>query len=143
MGLTDAEQKFYDQNGYVLKKGLIPPDEISHIEREIAGLHGRMAENAPDSIGISWEEFEDEHLPKRIRQLMHSEVISEGLNRALRCGLMFGYYRIPDWTKYLALSQQAIDESRPRWHGNTLASGLRVLETRRQSAFNGKLPTRH
>ena len=23
MGLTDAEQKFYDQNGYVLKKGLI------------------------------------------------------------------------------------------------------------------------
>ena len=85
MGLTDAEQAFYDKNGYVLKKGLISSDEISHIERKIAGLHERMAENAPDEIGISWEEFEDEHLPRRIRQLMHSEVISEGLNRALRC----------------------------------------------------------
>ena len=38
MGLTDAERKFYDKNGYVLKKGLIPSGEISHIEREIAGL---------------------------------------------------------------------------------------------------------
>ena len=85
MGLTDAEQKFYDQNGYVLKKGLISSDKISHIEREIAGLHERMAKNTPDGVGISWEEFEDEHLPRRIRQLMHSEVISEGLNRALRC----------------------------------------------------------
>ena len=85
MGLTDAEQKFYDQNGYVLKKGLITSGEISHIEREIAGLHERMAENAHDGVGISWEEFEDEHLPRRIRQLMHSEVISEGLNLALRC----------------------------------------------------------
>ena len=88
MGLTDTEKAFYDQNGYVLKKGLISSDEISHIEREIAGLHERMAETRPHGIGISWEEFEDDHMPKRIRQLMHSEVISEGLNRALRCGLM-------------------------------------------------------
>ena len=79
MALTDTEQKFYDQNGYVLKKGLISSCEISHIEREIAGLHERMAENAPDRVGISWEEFEDEHLPRRIRQLMHSEVISGGV----------------------------------------------------------------
>ncbi|MYF73333.1 MAG: hypothetical protein F4175_08145, partial [Gemmatimonadetes bacterium] len=68
-----------------MKKGLIPSGEISHIEREIAGLHERMAENAHEGVGISWEEFEDEYLPRRIRQLMNSEVISTGLNRALRC----------------------------------------------------------
>ena len=32
--------------------------------------------------------IEDEHAPKRIRQLMHSEWVSEGLNRALRCDEM-------------------------------------------------------
>lgn len=88
MGLTEAEQAFYDENGYVLKKNLISVDEIEVIDREIEGLHERMAENKPDNVGISWEAFEDETLPKRIRQLMHSEVVSEGLNRALRCDAM-------------------------------------------------------
>ncbi len=85
MGLTRSERAFYDQNGYVLKRGLIPRDEISHIEREIADLHARMAGEIPDGVGISWEEFEGGHRPARIRQLMHSEVVSAGLNRALRC----------------------------------------------------------
>ena len=76
MGLTDTEKAFYDQNGYVLKKGLITSREISHIEREIAGLHERMAENAPDGIGISWEEFENEHMPQT-----HSTVDAQRSNQ--------------------------------------------------------------
>lgn len=88
MGLTETEQAFYDQNGYVLKKKLISLDEIEAIKSEIEGLHERMAKDKPENLGISWEEFEDETLPKRIRQLMHSEKVSEGLNRALRCDTM-------------------------------------------------------
>ena len=121
MGLTDAEQKFYDQNGYVLKKGLIAPDEISHIEREIVGLHNRMAEDAPDGIGISWEEFEDAHIPKRIRQLMHSEVISEGLNHALRCDDMLDIIEVligPNISLYHSklLMKAARDGTAIPWH---------------------------
>jgi len=88
MGLTGAEQTFYAENGYVLKEGLVSCDEIEIIKREVEGLHERMAEQQPEGVGISWEEFEDEALPKRIRQLMHSEGVSEGLNRALRCDEM-------------------------------------------------------
>jgi len=72
----------------VLKQGLISTDEIAKIKEEIEGLHGRVDENQPEGVGISWEEFEDETLPRRIRQLMHSEVVSGGLNRALRCNAM-------------------------------------------------------
>ena len=57
MGLTAAEHAFYDENGYVLKQRLIAPDAISQIDREIAGLHERMAEAMPDGVGISWEEL--------------------------------------------------------------------------------------
>ena len=85
MGLTVEERAFYDANGYVLKKGLIPDEWIASVDREIEGLHERMAEGEVEEVGVSWEEFEDSKLPKRIRQLMHSEVVSPTLNKVLRC----------------------------------------------------------
>jgi hypothetical protein len=88
MRLTVGERAFYDANGYVLKKGLLSHDWIVEVKREIEGLHERMAEETPEGVGISWEEFEDENLPMRIRQLMHSAVVSAGLNPALRSDVM-------------------------------------------------------
>ncbi len=121
MGLTAAEHAFYDENGYVLKQRLIAPDAISQIDREIAGLHERMTEAMPDGVGISWEEFEDEHAPKRIRQLMHSEVVSEGLNRALRCDEMLDIIEAligPDISLYHSklLMKAARDGTAIPWH---------------------------
>ena len=121
MGLTAAERAFYDENGYVLKRGLISPDAISQIDREIAGLHERMADAMPDGVGISWEEFEDAHAPKRIRQLMHSEVVSEGLNRALRCDAMLDIIEAligPDISLYHSklLMKAARDGTAIPWH---------------------------
>ena len=84
MGLSVEERAFYDANGYVLKKGLFSCDWIAKVEQEIEGLHERMAKETPEGVGISWEEFEDGNLPKRIRQLMHSELVSSRLNWALR-----------------------------------------------------------
>ncbi len=85
MGLTAEERRFYDANGYVLKKGLIPKDWIALINHEIGGLHEQLAEGRVEKVIVSWEEFEDSNLPKRIRQLMHSEEVSPTLNNALRC----------------------------------------------------------
>ena len=119
MGLTGVEQAFYNENGYVLKRGLISADEISHIEREIAGLHERMAEETLDGVGISWEELEDK--PARIRQLMHSEVVSAGLNRALRCSEMLDIIEDligPDISLYHSklLMKAARDGTAIPWH---------------------------
>ena len=88
MGLTTEERTFYETNGYVLKKGLIPSDWITSIDREIEGLHQQMAESECEEVAVSWEEFENPNLPKRIRQLMHSEVVSRTLNNTLRCDAM-------------------------------------------------------
>ena len=121
MGLTAAERAFYDENGYVLKRGLIAPAAISQIEREIAGLHERLAAKMPEGVGISWEEFEDGRVPERIRQLMHSEVVSEGLNRALRCDAMLDIIEAligPDISLYHSklLMKAARDGTAIPWH---------------------------
>ena len=84
MGLTDKEQQFYKENGYFLKKGLVSSEDITHIQEEIKDIHNRMAEQPADGIGISWEVYDSDDHPPRIKQLMHSELVSPTLNRLLR-----------------------------------------------------------
>ena len=81
---TDLD--FYEQNGYLVKKGLISADLLALVNSEIDQLHQRMATEIPDGVGISWEEYvhTEPEKPKYIRQLMHSEVVSSGLNQILR-----------------------------------------------------------
>ena len=88
MSLTTQEKQFYEDNGYLLRKGLVPRSWIADVEREIDRIHERMAEQPAAGVGISWEEFDDPEHPPRIKQLMHSEVISPTLNRILRCAAM-------------------------------------------------------
>jgi ectoine hydroxylase-related dioxygenase (phytanoyl-CoA dioxygenase family) len=88
MRLTLEERRFYDENGYLLKKRLIPLEWIEQIKKEIDGLHERMATQPLEGIGISWEVFDDPSKPRRILQLMHSELVSPALNSVLRCAVM-------------------------------------------------------
>jgi ectoine hydroxylase-related dioxygenase (phytanoyl-CoA dioxygenase family) len=81
--LTDAEIQSFHEQGFLLKRGLVTPDEISQISRECNALHEEMAKNAPKDVGVSWEALKDGR-PRRIRQLMHSEVVSPGLNTLVR-----------------------------------------------------------
>ena len=88
MGLTNEELHFYETNGYLLKKGLVCSEDIALILEEIDDIHNRMAEQPADGIGISWEVYDTEDHPPRIKQLMHSELVSSTLNRLLRCDEM-------------------------------------------------------
>ncbi len=84
MGFTNEEQQFYKTNGYLLKKGLVSSEDIARIQEEIEDIHNRMAEQPTDGIGISWEVYDSDDHPPRIKQLMHSELVSPTLNRLLR-----------------------------------------------------------
>jgi len=86
--LTSDEQRFYEENGYLFKKRLIPAEWIEQIKQEIEGIHERMAAHPVEGIHISWETFDDPNKPKRILQLMHSELVSPTLNHILRCERM-------------------------------------------------------
>lgn len=84
MGITSEEKQFYETNGYLLKKRLVSSEDIARILVEIEDIHNRMAEQPTDGVGISWEVYDTPHHPPRIKQLMHSELVSSTLNRLLR-----------------------------------------------------------
>ena len=88
MSLTTQERQFYEENGYLLRKGLVPLVWIADVEREVDRIHERMAAQPADGVGVAWEEFDEPEPPRRIKQLMHSEVISPTLDRILRCDAM-------------------------------------------------------
>jgi len=82
-GLTESELKTFEEQGFILKRGLVSPPLMAQIDAECAALHDEMARNTPTDVGVSWEVLK-ENRPQRIRQLMHSERVSPGLNTVLR-----------------------------------------------------------
>nr|MBA3707400.1 phytanoyl-CoA dioxygenase family protein [Planctomycetota bacterium] len=76
VGLSPAELAAYHAKGYHVARGLFSPQHIARLSTEIDGLHQRMADHAPDTVHVSWEEGLAEGRAKRIRQLMHSEAVS-------------------------------------------------------------------
>ncbi|MCK6471446.1 MAG: phytanoyl-CoA dioxygenase family protein [Planctomycetes bacterium] len=81
--LAPEEHARFDRDGFLLRKGLVAPDAILAITREVEDLHERMAQATPESVHVAWEKTAPGK-PRRIRQLMHSEVVSPGLNAVLR-----------------------------------------------------------
>lgn len=65
----------YEEKGYVLVKGLVPPEMIEAIRDEIVGIHERCAEETPEGVGVTWENLPNGE--KVIRQLMGSQHVSE------------------------------------------------------------------
>ena len=81
--VTAQEKEQFERDGFFLREGLVSPALIAQISREIDGLHEAMSQAAPEGVHASWEK-QVEGRPKRIRQLMHSEKVSPGLNQVLR-----------------------------------------------------------
>ena len=81
MGVTDRELRALGEDGFLVKRRLIDDAWLRQIQREVDGLHEAMAAERPQGVGVSWEEYDDPGRPKRIRQLMHAELVSEGLKR--------------------------------------------------------------
>ncbi len=86
--LTPDEKQFYDENGYILKQGLVSFEEIEKIREEINDIHNRMAKQPIEGVEVSWEEFDDPNTPPRIKQLMRSDLVSPTLNKILRSDAM-------------------------------------------------------
>ena len=88
MALTSEERDFYNENGYLLKKHLVPLDWIEAIRSEIEGIHERMAAQPLEGVHNAWEEYDNPANPRRIKQLMNSELVSPTLNCILRSDTM-------------------------------------------------------
>jgi ectoine hydroxylase-related dioxygenase (phytanoyl-CoA dioxygenase family) len=84
MALTPEQQQTYAENGYLLVRQLVPRDWIEQVRQELADIHARMAAAPPPGVHVSWEDADDPEQPGRIRQLMHSELVSPTLNKILR-----------------------------------------------------------
>ena len=119
--LTNEGRQFYDDNGYVLKKQLTPFELTQQINEEIENIHGRMAKQPIDGIGLSWEEFDDPGTLPRIKQLMHSELVSPTLNQVLRSDAVLDILEQligPDISLYHSklLPKDAKDGTEIPWH---------------------------
>ena len=119
--LTEEERASFEANGYLVKPGLFDRETMDAVDVEIEDLHDRMVAAPLEGVGISWEEFEDAELPKRIRQLMHSEVVSPTLNAMLRSDRMLEVVSAligPDVSLYHSklLMKAANDGTAIPWH---------------------------
>ncbi len=121
MGLSTHEIAVFGANGYVVKREMFEHDAIERITEEIDDLHDRMAESPTEGVGISWEEFGDVNMPKLIRQLMHSELVSRTLNKMLRSDTLLDIVEVligPNISLYHSklLMKAANDGSSIPWH---------------------------
>lgn len=119
--LTAEERRFYEENGYLLKKRLVPLDWIEQVSQEIEGIHERMAAQPAQGVTVSWEVYDDPAKPKRIKQLMHSELVSPTLNRILRSDALLDIVEAligPDVSLYHSklLLKAAHDGTAIPWH---------------------------
>src|SRR5438067_5316637 len=84
MALKDKEMQMFEEQGYLVREDLIPASWVKEIRADIADLHERMAEQTPPGVHVSWEHEVDPSIQRRIKQLMHAEVVSPALNRLVR-----------------------------------------------------------
>lgn len=81
MHLTAQEIQTFQDDGVLLKTGLVSPDTAQQIRMECQDIHSRMRQTPTSGVHVSWE---DESTQELVRQLMHSELISPTLNALLR-----------------------------------------------------------
>jgi ectoine hydroxylase-related dioxygenase (phytanoyl-CoA dioxygenase family) len=84
MGLSDTELALYHEQGFFIRRTLANPALVARMRSETDNLHDEMARTQPSDVGVSWEDL-PEGRPKRIKQLMHSEVVCPSINEFVRC----------------------------------------------------------
>lgn len=84
MALTTQQQSQFEEQGFLVIEDLLSPTQIDAIRMELRDLHERMAESTPPEVGVSWEHDVDPQIQRRIKQLMHAEMISPTINAFLR-----------------------------------------------------------
>ena len=131
-GLSAAELEFFHERGWVLVRGLVAREQIAALGRETDGLHERMAAPGAEAsfrdhshgtggVGVSWEESLDDTKPKRIRQLMGSQLVSPLIDQISRSEAVLAIMRQligPDVSLYHSklMMKAANDGSFTPWH---------------------------
>lgn len=81
---TPEQVKFFEDQGYLVVEDLIPQEWVEEIRQDLKGIHERMAEAVPEGVHVSWEHEVDPKIQRKIKQLMHAELVSPALNRLVR-----------------------------------------------------------
>lgn len=119
--LTPEQVHFFEEQGYLVVEDLIPPDWVAEIRADLDNLHERMAEQTPEGVGVSWEHEVDPNIQRRIKQLMHGELVSPALNRLVRSPEVLDIVEMllgPDLSLYHCklLMKAARDGTVTPWH---------------------------
>lgn len=81
---TREQVALFEEQGYLVVENLISLEWLREIQQETADLHEQMAENPPEGVHVSWEHEVDPNIQRRIKQLMHAEVVCPAINRLVR-----------------------------------------------------------
>ena len=93
-GLSDTELADFHANGYVIKRGLFSSQRMTAVAQEIEGLHELMQTRAAHAdVHVSWEESTAADRPRRIRQLLGSEIVSPLIDALSRSEEMLAIMR--------------------------------------------------
>lgn len=84
MTLSPSELEFFEENGYLVREDVISPDWVAEIRSDLENLHERMAVAVPGDVHVSWEHEIDPGVKRKIKQLMHAELVSPTLDRLVR-----------------------------------------------------------
>jgi len=120
-GLTTSELEHFYATGWVLCKGLFSAARIAELGREIDGLHESCARSETLGAHVAWEDEMDPAKPKRIRQLMGSEMVSPVIDAMSRSDEMLSIMRQvigPDVSLFHSklMMKAARDGSFTPWH---------------------------
>src|SRR5262245_22131843 len=84
MPLTKEQLHHYDEQGWVVVPRFVDKATVAQIKKEIGNPHESMLKGAPKGVGVGWEDDQPADAPKRIKQLMGSELVSPTLNRVVK-----------------------------------------------------------
>jgi phytanoyl-CoA hydroxylase len=90
--LTPDQIDCYNENGFLHIKGFIDPEVVKSIRAEIEGIHERMASTPSadrPNAHVTWEDL-PEGEPKKIRQLMGSQHVSQTIASIISSNKMIG-----------------------------------------------------
>ncbi len=83
MKLNEDQLQELNRRGFLKVEGLLSPESVEAMKKEVAGLDERMADQPHPEAGISWEDIAG---TKRIRQLMNSEKVCPSIETLLQDG---------------------------------------------------------
>src|SRR5438874_3708451 len=118
---TPDELRAFDEQGYLVVEDLIGPEWVDEICCDLADLHERMADHLAPGVHVSWEQEVDAAIQRKIKQLMHAELVSPALDRLVRSDAVLDVVEAvigPDISLYHCklLMKAARDGTITPWH---------------------------